>query len=181
MFGAQAADRPLHPVSSVEASSTTDQLGVPGPWHQRLPHFGLDFLPSVGAELQSEYFVARADAVPAIVALREIGDRIDAPLLISEIRTIAADTFWMSPCYGEDCVALHFTFKPDWDAVRPVLTAIEDRLAPFAVRPHWGKLFTMPAAEVKARYPRLGDFQALCRRLDPDGKFRNAFLDDYVF
>ncbi|HVW91630.1 MAG TPA: FAD-binding protein [Devosia sp.] len=180
-FGARAAERPYHPLISMDPAPATEQLGVPGPWYQRLPHFRMEFTPSAGAELQSEYFVARADAVAAIEALRAIQDRIAPCLFVSEIRTIAADEAWMSPNYRQDSLAFHFTWKPDWPAVAKVLPLIEAQLGPFDVKPHWGKLFTLPKAEVQARYERLADFRALLQRLDPGGKFRNAFIDDYIF
>jgi xylitol oxidase len=141
----------------------------------------MEFTPSAGAELQSEYFVARKDAVAAFNALRKIQHVIAPHLLVSEIRTIAADDLWLSMNYQRDSVAFHFTFKPDWPSVQQVLPHIEAALAPFDVRPHWGKLFTMPKAEVQAGYSRLADFRALAQQHDPDGKFRNAFVDDYVF
>jgi xylitol oxidase len=180
-FGARPAERPYHPIATLDPAPATEQMGVPGPWYERLPHFRLAFTPSAGAELQSEYFVARTAAPAALGALRQIAEIIAPPLLVSEIRTVAADGLWLSPAYGEDCVAVHFTWQPDWPAVEPVLTAIEAALAPFAVRPHWGKLFTMSRAAIQARYPRLAEFHALARQFDPDGKFRNGFLDAFVF
>jgi len=102
-------------------------------------------------------------------------------LLISEVRTIAADTLWMSPCYRQTCAAIHFTWKQDWPAVRELLPTIEEQLAPFNARPHWGKLFTMPPARLRSLYEKLPDFQDLLRSYDPQGKFRNAFLDTYIF
>ena len=180
-FGARRADRAYHPIAAIDAQPCTEQMGVAGPWHLRLPHFRMEFTPSAGAELQSEYFVARRDAAAGLVALRQIQDEIAPLLLISEVRTIAADNLWMSPCYGEDCVALHFTFKPDWPAVEKLLPRIEAQLAPFSPRPHWGKLFTMPATAVQPRYSKLGAFRELLSRHDPDGKFRNLFIDALVF
>lgn len=180
-FGAPAATRPWHPISSIDPTPCTEQMGVPGPAYLRLPHFRMEFTPSAGEELQSEYFVARRDAVAAFKALHAIQHLIAPHLLVSEIRTMAADDLWMSPNYREDCVAFHFTCKPDWPAVSRMLPHIEAALAPFAVRPHWGKLFTMSAADIQPRYPRLGDFQRLVQDLDPTGKFRNAFIDDYIF
>ena len=97
------------------------------------------------------------------------------------MRTIAADTLWLSPCYKQACVALHFTWKKDWDAVKQLLPLIEEQLAPFQARPHWGKLFTLPPTQVRALYERLSDFQDLLHEYDPQGKFRNAFIDSYVF
>lgn len=181
LFGARRADRDYHPIASIDATPCTRQMGIEGAWHERLPHFRMEFTPSAGEELQSEYFVARANAVAALRALREIQDGIAPHLLVSEIRTIAADALWMSPCYRKDCVAIHFTWKPDWPTVRQVLPLIERQLAPFDPRPHWGKLFTMPAADVRVRYPRLADFRALLEQHDPGGKFRNAFVDEHVF
>ena len=181
LLGARRADRAWHPIAAIDAQPCTEQMGVAGPWHLRLPHFRMEFTPSAGAELQSEYFVGRRDAAAALEAIHAIQDEIAPLLLISEIRTIAADDLWMSPCYQEDCVAFHFTFKPDWPAVEKVLPRIEAQLAPFNPRPHWGKLFTMPPAEVQARYPNLGAFRELLNRHDPEGKFRNRFIDDLVF
>ncbi|HTJ59501.1 MAG TPA: FAD-binding protein [Devosiaceae bacterium] len=180
-FGARPADRPYHPIASIDPAPATEQMGVAGPWHERLPHFRMAFVPSAGAELQSEYFVPRTDAAAALQALRLIQDQIAPHLLVSEIRTIAADGFWMSPAYRQDSVAFHFTWKQDWAAVSKVLPVIEAQLNVFGTRPHWGKLFTMPGRDVEARYERLADFRELLRRTDPDGKFRNAFLDAYVF
>ncbi|GAA4702721.1 D-arabinono-1,4-lactone oxidase [Phytohabitans rumicis] len=176
-LGATPADGPRHPVPGMPASNCTEQLGVPGPWHERLPHFQLEFTPSSGEELQSEYFVARRDAVDALVALDGIRDRIAPVLQISEIRTIAADDLWLSPAYGRDSVAFHFTWVKDTAAVTPVLAAIEERLAPFAARPHWGKVFVMAPDLLAERYERLRDFATLARRHDPAGVFRNDMLD----
>jgi len=154
---------------------------VPGPWYERLPHFRMGFTPSAGRELQSEYFVPRAHAVEAILALERMRDQITPHLMISEIRAIAADHLWMSPCYGRDSIALHFTWKPDWPAVSRLLPVIEKELGPFGARPHWGKLFTMAPSVLRSRYERLPDFLALARKYDPQGKFRNEFLDQNVY
>lgn len=180
-FGAQPATRPWHPIAAIDPAPLTEQMGVPGPWHERLPHFRMDFMPSAGVELQSEYFVDRADGPAAFAALRDIQHVIAGPLMVSEIRTIAADDLWLSMNYRRDSLAFHFTWHQDWEAVRRVLPAIEAALAPFDVRPHWGKLFTMDAAAVQSKYERLGDFRALAQRHDPEGKFRNAFVDEFVF
>lgn len=158
----------------------SEQLGVPGPWYERLPHFRMEFTPSAGNELQSEYFVPRRHAVEAMRTLGKLRDRIAPLLFISEIRTIASDTYWMSPCYRQDSVGLHFTWKPDWENVRQLLPLIERELEPFGARPHWAKLFTMEPEMIQARYERLADFRQLLLRYDPIGKFRNTFLDHYI-
>jgi xylitol oxidase len=176
IHGATLATRDVHPIVDLSAEHCTEQRGVVGPWYERLPHFRMGFTPSSGEELQSEYFVPRRSAVEAILAVEALGEQVSPHLLISELRTIAADDLWMSTCYGRDSLAIHFTWKPDWEAVRRLLPLIERELGPFGVRPHWGKLFTLAPAELQARYERLDAFKQLAARLDPQGKFRNEFL-----
>ena len=180
-FGAKLATKNLHPISELSAENCTEQMGVPGPWYERLPHFRMGFTPSAGKELQSEYFVPRRHAVEAILAIERLRDQVGPHLLISEIRTVAADNLWMSPCYERPSVTIHFTWKPDWPAVSKLLPVIEKELAVFEARPHWGKLFAMSPAELKSRYKRLPDFIQLSKKYDPLGKFHNAFLDRYIF
>lgn len=179
-FGATAAATHRHPIPGFSAESCTEQMGIVGPWYDRLPHFRMDFTPSSGEELQSEYLVPREHALAALRAIANLRGRIAPLLQISEVRTIAADELWMSPCYRQACIGIHFTWKKDWHAVRQLLPVIEEDLAVFNARPHWGKLFTMPPTRVQSLYPRLSDFRELLRRYDPSGKFRNAFLDTYV-
>ena len=180
-FGAKLAAKNLHPISELSAENCTEQMGLPGPWYERLPHFKMGFTPSAGKELQSEFFVPRKHAVEAILAVERLHDHISPHLLITEIRTIAADNLWMSPCYQQESIAIHFTWKQDWPAVRKVLPAIEKELAPFGMRPHWGKLFTLSPAVLRSRYKRLPEFRELATKYDPQGKFRNEFLNTYVF
>jgi xylitol oxidase len=175
-FGARLAARNLHPIAELSAENCTEQMGVPGPWYERLPHFRMGFTPSSGKELQSEYFVPRKDAVEAILAIERLRDRISPHLQISELRTIDEDRLWMSPCYKRPSLTIHFTWKPEWDSVRELMPIIEKELAPFAVRPHWGKLFAIEGAQLQSRYERLADFKALLQEHDPRAKFRNAYL-----
>jgi xylitol oxidase len=179
-FGARPADGPRHPVPGMSAVHCTEQLGVPGPWFERLPHFRPDFTPSSGAELQSEYLVPRRHAIDALRAVDGVRDRVAPILQISEIRTIAADELWMSPAYQQDTVGLHFTWVEDTRAVLPVLGLLEERLAPYDARPHWGKLFTTPPEVVRSLYRRLPDFHDLVRHYDPAGTFTNEFLERYL-
>jgi xylitol oxidase len=175
-YGATRAARNLHPIVELSAENCTEQMGVPGPWYDRLPHFRMGFTPSSGKELQAEYFVSRGDAVEAILAIERLRDRVGPHLFISEIRAIDADNLWLSPCYKRPSVAIHFTWKPDWDAVRNLLPVIEKELSPYKARPHWGKLFAIDPATLQSRYERSGDFRDLARKYDPRGKFRNEFL-----
>jgi xylitol oxidase len=180
-FGAKRASKNLHPIAELSAENCTEQMGVPGPWYERLPHFRMGFTPSAGKELQSEYFVPRRHAVEAILAVERLRDRISPHLLISEIRAIAADHLWISPCYEQSCVTIHFTWKQDWPAVSKLLRMIEKELAPFHARPHWGKLFTTNPKELKSIYRKLPEFIQLSQTYDPHGKFRNEFLDTNIF
>jgi xylitol oxidase len=180
-FGAKPAAKNLHPIAELSAENCTEQMGVPGPWYERLPHFRMGFTPSAGKELQSEYFVPRQHAVEAILAVERLRDQITPHLLISEIRAIAADELWMSPCYKQPCVTIHFTWKQDWPAVSKLLPVIEKELKPFNARPHWGKLFTIAPADLKSRYEKLPAFVELCKQYDPQGKFRNEFLSTNIF
>jgi alditol oxidase len=179
-LGARPADGPRNPVPGMPAERATQQGGVPGPWHERLPHFRPDFTPSTRQELQSEYLLPRDAAAPAFAAMARLGEQLAPVLQISEIRTVAADEAWMSPSYRRDTVAIHFTWIRDPGAVGPVVTAIEEALTPLGARPHWGKVFSMPPPVVQARYPRWDDFRALARSFDPAGKFRNEFTDTYL-
>jgi len=176
-LGATLADGPRHPVAGMSAAVCTEQQGVVGPWHERLPHFRRAFPPRGGSELQSEYHVSRTDAAEALAALRDIRDDIARILHISEIRSCAADDLWMSPNYRRDTVSIHFTWVNDADAVSRVLRLIEPRLQPYAARPHWGKLFCMAPEVVRAQYERSSDFEKLLADYDPAGKFRNEFID----
>jgi xylitol oxidase len=131
----------------------------------------------VGEELQSEYFVARADAVPALSAVRELAASIDPHLLVTELRTFAADRLWLSGAYERDVLAIHFTWKMDPAGVRGVLPAIEASLRPFHARPHWGKLHLFTAADIARVHPRLQDARRLFALTDPDRRFSNAHLE----
>lgn len=180
-FGAVAATKDVHPIIEISSENCTEQMGIPGPWHERLPHFKMNFTPSSGKELQAEYFVHRQHAVEAILAIDRIHDQVSPLLQISEVRTIDADRFWMSPCYDQPSVTIHFTLKQDWPNVQKLLPVIERELAPFNARPHWAKLFTMAPSPLQSLYKKLPDFLKLVKRYDPKGKFRNEFLDKNVY
>ena len=180
LFGAAAAAVDRHPILGLDASSCTPQLGRAGSWADRLPHFRMGFTPSSGEELQSEYLFPRRYAVEAIEAVRSLADEIRPILQVSEIRAVAADRLWMSMNYGQDSVGIHFTWKPERDAVEDMLIRLERALVPFEARPHWGKLFNADAAALAPRYERMSDFIRLVERLDPRGAFRNSWLKAHV-
>ena len=162
----------------VAPENVNQRASVPGPWSERMPHFRLEGEPSHGGnELQSEYYVAREHGVAAVEALRTLGAQISPHLLIAEIRTAAADALWLSPAYERDVLCLGFTWAKHPVEVAALLPVIEEALAPFAPRPHWGKLFHFGADVVGQRFPRLPDFMAMRRRYDPEQKFWNPFLE----
>jgi alditol oxidase len=180
-YGAKAATRKMHPIEANPAENCTDQLGIPGPWYERMPHFKMNFTPSNGAELQTEYFVPRNRGYEAMMAVETLKDRITPHLFITEIRAIAADDLWMSMAYQRDSLAIHFTWKPETPEVTAILPLIEEKLAPFEARPHWAKLFSVPPATLKSRYPKHDEFIALLNQYDPKGKFRNEFINHNLY
>jgi xylitol oxidase len=177
LFGAEPAGETLHMLAGAPTESVTQQLGVPGPWQDRLAHFRMAFTPSRGEELQSEYFVPRRHARAAFAALRSLAPLLDPVLQAGEIRSIAADDLWLSGAYRQDCVGLHFTWLRDEPGVYAVLPHVEAALAGLGARPHWGKCFTLTSEELLRVHPRLADFAALRAERDPGRKFSNAFTD----
>lgn len=180
-FGAKRATEKLHPITGHDATPCTEQMGIPGPWYERLPHFKMAFTPSSGNELQTEYLLPRDRGYEAILAVEKLKDRITPHLFVTELRTIAADELWMSMAYQRPSMAIHFTWKPENEAVHAVLPLIEKQLAPFDARPHWAKVFTMAPSRIQGLYPKMAEFKALLAQYDPSGKFRNEFLDKNLF
>ncbi len=174
-FTATPAPAARNPVPGASPGACTEQLGVPGRWYDRLPHFRAEFRPASGDELQSEYLLPAALAVPALHALDQIRDHLAPVLRICEVRVVAADQLWLSPCYRQDSAAFHFTWIPGIASVLPVVALAERQLAPFGARPHWGKIFTTPPETLREQYERLPDFLRLMDHYDPAGKFRNAY------
>jgi alditol oxidase len=180
-FGATLATEKMHPIEGHAAEACTEQQGIPGPWYERLPHFKMNFTPSSGRELQTEYFVPRDRGYEAILAVEKLRDRITPHLFVTELRVIAADHLWMSMAYQRPSLAIHFTWKPEWPEVSRILPEIEAQLEPFEARPHWAKLFTLAPAKLESRYARLAEFKAQLAHYDSHGKFRNEFLSRNLY
>ena len=178
-MGAELAGQQVYPVPGGSPDHATEQLGVPGPWQERLPHFRAGFTPSSGSELQSEYLLPRQLAAGAFDAVASLASLLKPVLQITEIRTVAPDDLWLSPSYQRDTVAVHFTWIKDPAAVTPVVAALEQVLHPLGARPHWAKVFGTAPQAVRALYARSADFQQLVQAFDPGGKFRNNFIDRY--
>jgi xylitol oxidase len=179
-WGGRVAEARLNPVPGMPPENATPQLGEPGPWNERLPHFRYEFTPSNGDELQSEYLLPIEHAAEAWAALREISDYLRPVVQISEVRAVAGDPMWLSLTGGTTSVAFHFTWVSDQAVVAPRIAAVEERLDQYGARPHWGKLFTTPPDKLAHRYPRLGDFRRLVTELDPQGKFGNDLVDGWI-
>ena len=181
LFGAPAATRHMHPVPTLDPGNCTEQLGVPGAWLHRLPHFRLDAVPASGDELQTEYMVDRRFAFPALQTLLELAPRLRPHLWTWEFRTVAPDDLWLSTAYGVDTLCLHVSWHSEPEMVARLMPVVEDALDPFAPRPHWGKIFRAPAATLATRYERFDDFRRLATSLDPRGAFRNDFLERHLW
>lgn len=179
-YNARLATKKLHPILGHPAEACTDQLNIPGPWYERLPHFKLNFTPSSGQELQTEFFVPFEHGYEAIRALETLRDKITPHLYITELRAIAADDLWMSMAYQRTSLAIHFTWKLEPEAVMDVVPQIEAKLAPFGARPHWAKVFTMDTRQIAPLYPRIGDFRSLAQEVDAGGKFDNKYIREHV-
>jgi len=175
-YGAELSEFQRHPVEGISPENCTDAVGVPGPSYERLPHFKLGFTPSVGEELQSEFFVPRMLALQALSAVSNLGPKITPCLVISEIRSIAQDNFWMSPCYRGPAIGIHFTWKADWSNVQHAIPLVEEALYPFGAVPHFGKLFSMKRDQFSSQFPKFTEFQQLMKKFDPEGKFSNYFI-----
>lgn len=180
-LGATLAEKHMHPIPELSAENCTEQLGILGPWYERMPHFKMGFTPSSGVELQAEYFVPRKHAVEAILAIARLKEQVGPHLFTSEIRSVAADDLWLSPCYKQDSIAIHFTWQQHIPEVTKLLPIVERELAPFAPRPHWGKLFSFDAKTLANAYERMEDFKQLAKQYDPKGKLQNEFLKKNVF
>ncbi|MEK6478567.1 D-arabinono-1,4-lactone oxidase [Catalinimonas sp. 4WD22] len=180
-YDARLADRDVHPIIEISAENCTKQMGVAGPWYERMPHFRMNFTPSSGKELQTEFFVPKQHAVEAFRSIQALKDQVGPILMISEIRSIAADNYWMSPCYQQDCIAFHFTWEQETEKLHQLLPTLEEALQPYDARPHWGKVFRMSADRLASLYERMPDFINLANEYDPEGKFRNAYLEQNIF
>ncbi len=180
-FGGTLATENVHPVEALSAENCTEQMGVPGVWYERMPHFKMGFTPSAGKELQSEFFIPIEHGYEAMMAIEKLHEKISPHIFISEIRAIKADNLWMSPCYQQTCVALHTTWKQEIDIVMGLIPLFEEAIAPFNPKPHWAKLFTIKPELLQSKYKKLADFKALVKQYDPNGKFKNDFLNKNLY
>ena len=125
---------------------------------------------------EMEYALPRARAAEAVRAVLAVAERADlaVPFPI-EVRFVAPDDALLSPAGGrETCyIAVHMYRGMEW---APYFRAVEDAMNGFEGRPHWGKRHFQTAATLAPRYPEWERFQAVRRRLDPDGVFANPYV-----
>jgi len=176
LYGQSAEGNSLVELAPGVGANLTQQGGVPGPWLDRLPHFRLDATPSAGNEIQTEYFLNRDAAIEAMREINKISSLINPTLVISEIRTIAQDSAWLSPMKQEDKIALHFTWKNERQSVSKAVDLVERALAPFAPIPHWGKVHHFDERRLALRHEKLSEARATFDSLDPAGKFSSEYL-----
>lgn len=156
-------------------TSVTARDGSVGPWWDRLPHFPITAMPSVGSELQSEHFVPLRHAAAALDTVQAFAVRLQPLLHVCELRTMAGDGLWLSPTQGEPVLCIAFTWKKVHAPVAELLADIEKSLMPFSARPHWGKLSSLSRDAISDLYPRLPAFRRLISEADPDRKFASPF------
>jgi xylitol oxidase len=178
-WGGTPAERPHNPVAGMPPENATEQFGRPGPWHERLPHFRLEFTPSSGDELQTEYLVPMTHASAAWEAVDAIRDVLHPLLHVCEFRAVAPDPMWLSLTGGKLSLAVHFTWRPD-NRVAEAVAAVEKQLSPYDARPHWGKVFSVTPERLERLYPRMVDFRRLVADVDPDGTFGNDQVDGWI-
>lgn len=135
------------------------------------------FATARGVRFRELEYAVPLDRLPeAFAAVRslveESGWRIEFPI---EVRTAAADDLWLSTAHGRASgyIAVHRYVRTD---PTEYFAAVEEVLAPFGGRPHWGKMHTLDAARLRTLYPRFDDFVALRDRLDPHRTFGNRYL-----
>lgn len=174
-FGVLESSAPIHPLEQLDPIHCNPQLGQPGPWYERLPHFRAEFTPSAGDEIQAEYLIPRENAPLAIELVRSLHHLITPLLHVTEIRTMCADDLWLSPANGHDTVGIHFTWHRD-ERIFTVLPAVEEALLPLGARPHWGKVTSATPADITMVFPRWSDYVELLQNVDPQGKFRSPFV-----
>jgi len=127
--------------------------------------------------VEMEYAIGREHAAEAVLAVRDLIDdeglRVSFPV---EVRFTAADDVPLSTSYGRDScyVAVHMTRGMPYERYFDGVEQIMDR---YGGRPHWGKLHNQSAATLAPRYPEWDRFARVRARLDPDGRFANAYLD----
>jgi L-gulonolactone oxidase len=126
---------------------------------------------------EMEYAIPRAEAPGAVREVRRIieerGYRISFPI---ECRVVAADDIFLSPSHGRETayIAVHVFQGMEYE---PYFREVEEIMRSLGGRPHWGKIHFQTHRELRDAYPAWGRFASVRARLDPHGRFANAYLD----
>ena len=126
---------------------------------------------------EMEYAVPREHTPQAVRRVMELieqqGFAVPFPI---EARTVASDDAFLSTAAGRESgfVAVHMYRGMAWE---PYFRAVEAIMDELGGRPHWGKRHFQTAASLRPRYPDWDRFQAVRARLDPEGRFANAWTD----
>lgn len=133
-------------------------------------------VPMPPRHLEMEYAVPLERAAETLERLRALIDDRDLKVdFVLEVRFVAADDAWLSPAYGRETAYIG-AYVGDGPHASPWLSGAEAIFDAAGGRPHWGKLFDLPAERIRERYPMMASFLKLRRELDPRGTFINAFI-----
>jgi xylitol oxidase len=182
LFGGRLSSMTVHPIPSESGGACTAQGEPAASSPFRLPHFNTSTSTAQrDDQLFSEYFLPREHAVDALRALRAIAIIIQPVLKVSELRSVSADEFWMSPHYRRPSFAISFVWSCNVKSAIKTLLHIERALMPFAPRPNWGSLFISFGPEIPLSLPSSAKYRSLLVSLDPTGKFRSHYVNRFVF
>jgi L-gulonolactone oxidase len=126
---------------------------------------------------EMEYALPREHTAEAVRRVMELvpsrGFEVPFPI---EVRLVAEDDALLSPVHGRPSgyVAVHMFQGMEWE---PYFRAVEAIMDDYEGRPHWGKRHFQTAETLRPRYPHWDDWQAVRARLDPEGRFSNAYSD----
>jgi L-gulonolactone oxidase len=136
------------------------------------PSFDIFASPRLFRFTETEQCIPREHAAEALREVKALLERHPVGMPV-ELRFVAPDDALLSPSFERDSayIAAHVYAGQDPEPLRQV----EQLLQRFAARPHWGKRSWLTHEELAPRYPRWDDFQAVRRRLDPDGRFNNDY------
>jgi L-gulono-1,4-lactone dehydrogenase len=127
--------------------------------------------------VEMEYAIPRQTVPEALLRVRKLVDRLGMPISFPvEVRVSASDDIPLSTAFGRDTgyVAVHVYRGTPYDAY---FSGVEEIMDSYGGRPHWGKLHFQTADTLADRYPAWDEFAALRRRLDPERRFANPYLD----
>ncbi len=127
--------------------------------------------------VESEYAVPRESLGDVLAELRRTVPRLADPVMFPvEVRVAAADDIWLSTAYGRDTayIAIHQYAGLPYQAY---FDAFESIVAGVAGRPHWGKMHSRDAGQLRALYPHFDDFRRVRAEVDPETRFGNPYLD----